>query len=474
MEINFVGGAYQGRSLNLNAQVCQNLYPVLDNEGGKKVIALMNTPGLVEFASLGTGEVRGTHVMGSYLYAVRGNTVYRVDSAGTATAMTGTLDTSLYPVMMKNNGTQIMIVDQPFESIRAAGYILSGTTVTKITDSDFIIPSSLTYQDGYFIVSEQDSGRFFLSDSYDGTSWNSLMYATAEGDPDNLLAVVSANRELWLIGKTSYEVWYNSGNTVPFDRVDGAFNRIGIIAPYSAAEHQGLVAWLDNYRFVRMSSGYQAEKISTVQVDYQLAQYTTVSDAVGFIYSQEGHTFYVLTFPTEGKTWVYDNSTKYWHTRASTNLDARHRANCYALFEGMHIVGDFQNGKLYKYDLGTYNDNGEILRRKRAAQVVQGDRRRIFHKGLEIEFEGGVGLSVDDATIGSGKDPQAMLEWSDDGGHNWSNEHWTTIGKMGEYANRAVWRRLGEARERIYRVTVSDPVKCVILGAQLDAEAGTN
>ena len=464
MEINFIGGAYLDRSSNLNAQVCQNLYPIIDQEhGNKSVAALMNTPGLTLFCSLGSGKIRGFCVMGDYLYVTRGDKVYRVDKNGNYDLMTGILLTNATNLWMANNGTQVMIVDG------VAGYILSGTTVTQIADADFPIPTSLTYQDGYFIISKKDTGRFYLSGSYDGTSWSALDYATAEGDPDNLQVVISSRSELWLLGKTSFEVWYNAGvGTPPFSRISGAFNHIGCSAPKSVAEFHGIVAGLDNNRYVMMTEGYNGKKISTPQIDYQIAQYTTVDDAVGFIYSQEGHTFYVLTFPSEDKTWCYDFTVGHWHTRASGVSDSRHRPNCYALFEGMHIVGDFENGNLYKYDLGVYSDDGTILRKIRSCQAVHGDRKLIFHSALEVEFESGVGLNVDDPDIGSGQDPQAVLQWSDDGGHVWSNEHWSPIGKIGKYNTRVRWKKLGSSRSRVYRVMVTDPVKTVMIGAHLD------
>ncbi len=469
MEIPFIGGAYLDRSTNLNAQVCQNLYPVMDGQGGKKVLALYGTPGLFLFASPVVGEVRGLHVMGVYLYAVIGSAVYRLTTVGTATLMTGALNTTTGHCWIKDNGTQIMIVDG------AHGYILSGTTVTEIADADFPVPSSLAYQDGYFIITKDASGRFYISDSYGGTAWDALDYATAEGYPDNLVTVLSSNRELWLLGEESYEVWYNSGDaTFPFDRISGAINKVGCSAAASACEYQGTLVWLDHNRQVRQNNGYNSQVISTSQIDYQFGNYSTVSDAVGFIYTQDGHTFCVLTFPSHGKTWSYDFTTGFWHTRASDTTDLRHRANCHALFNNFNIVGDYQNGKLYKYDLAKYSDDGTALRRIRAAQTVFNERKNIFHHALEVEFEAGVGLAVNDPTLGTGTDPQAMLEFSDDGGHTWSNEKWTDIGLIGGYKTRAIWRRLGRSRNRVYKLTISDPVKVVIIGATLEATAGVS
>lgn len=467
MEIPFVGGAYTGRSSNLNAQVCQNFYPVIDKQDGEKVLALYGTPGLTRVSVPANGEVRGMVNVSDFAYAVIGSAVYKVDLAGAFTAQTGNLLTATGKVWTENNGAQVMITDGTY------GYILTGGTVSRITDADFPTPSSLTYQDGYFIVTKKDSGQFFLSALYDGTSWDALDFATAEADPDNLVSVISCRKEIWLLGARSYEVWYNSGATFPFDRVQGSQNQVGCGAAASAASGFGFLAWMDNTRSIRASKGgYEAERISTDQIDYQLSKYNVVSDSIGFFYAQEGHIFYQLTFPSEGKTWVFDFSTGFWHTRASGLYDGRSRANCCAMVSGVPMVGDYANGRIYRYDLDKFTDDGETIRAIRRAQAIHKDRKNIFHGQLEIEFEAGVGLAVNDADLGTGTDPQAMLRWSDDGGHTWSNEHWKKIGKIGEYRNRARWFGLGCAHDRIYEVTISDPVKRVILGAHLEAEAG--
>ncbi len=469
MEIPIVGGAYTGRSSNLNSQVCQNLYLVLDKEEGKKQKALYGTPGLTRICKPANGEVRGLFNVADYAYAVVGNTAYKVNLDGTFTAQTGTLLTNSGKVWIEWNGSQLMIVDGTY------GYLLSGGTVAQITDADFPTPSGLAYQDGYFIIPGKNSDQFNICALYDGTDWDALDYATAESDPDDLAATVSCRRELWLLGAKSYEVWANTGNAdMPFERILGTNNQIGCIAGGSAAQGSGIIAWLDSNRSFRASKGgYEAEKISTEQIDYQIGKYNVVSDAISFFYVQEGHIFYQTTFPSERKTWVFDCTTGYWHTRASGNTDDRSRANCCAMVSGVPIVGDYANGKIYKYDLNKYSDDGEIIRAVRRAQTLSKEHKNAFHNFLEIEFEGGVGLTVNDPDIGSGTDPQAILRWSDDGGHTWSNEHWRSLGKIGEYGKRTVWHGLGVSRERIYEVSISDPVKRVILGAQLEAELGS-
>lgn len=534
IEIPFIGGGYAGRSRNLNAQVCQNLYLVQDKEGGKAPIALMGTPGVKAFSTTGTaGEVRGMLEWGDYLYVVVGATLYKVDSAGTAVNV-GTLSTSTGKVWMAAGTTHICIVDG------TAGYyqIAGAVALTTITDVDFPIPSSLTYQDGYFIVTEVDADAWYISASEDASSWDGLDFASAEDSPDDASVAISHRRELWLLGKKTTEVFYNSGNaTFPFTRVAGAVIKIGLGAIGSAVAGTEGLFWLDDHYEVRMANGYEAQKISTDQIDYQISSYTTKSDAIGSVYTQEGHSFYVLTFPTESKTWVFDATTGVWHSRSSGLIGGRHRANCYAWFAGKVIVGDYSTGNLYELDLSTYTDLGDTIRRVRTAQPVHSTRELITFASLEIEFEAGVGLSTGMATLtavltagvvtsvtivdggagytatpklyftggggtgavataaltggvitgvtvitgGSGytsaptvtvaggtQNPQAMLDWSDDGGHIWGNEHWTSIGRIGEYKYRSIWRRLGTSRNRIFRVTVSDAVKIVIIGAHLD------
>ena len=73
-----------------------------------------------------------------------------------------------------------------------------------------------------------------------------------------------------------------------------------------------------------------------------------------------------------------------------------------------------------------------------------------------------------------GVDPKAMLRWSNDGGSTWSKEHWVSIGKIGKYKNRAIWRRLGWSRDKIFEVVVTDPVFATIVSANLKATQGEN
>jgi hypothetical protein len=232
--------------------------------------------------------------------------------------------------------------------------------------------------------------------------------------------------------------------------------------------------WLGRDRrgqgIVYRANGYQGQRISTHAVEWQIQQYGDMSDAIAYTYQQDGHSFYVLIFPTANTTWVYDAATQAWHERAGfvDGAFTRHRSNCQMAFNNEIVVGDFENGNIYAFDLDVYADNGQIqkwLRTWRALPTGQNNLKRTAHHSLQLDCETGVGLN-----LGQGSYPEAMLRWSDDGGHTWSNEHWSPLGRIGAYGHRTFWRRLGmtlKLRDRVSELSMTDPVKVAIMGAEL-------
>ena len=466
MKIQFAGGSYETFSKNLNAQECVNWFTHIDQEGGTTELSLRGTPGLKEWCDTGYyAEVRGTKKMGNHIYAVVGNKVFRINTDKISTECTGTLNTASGKVSMDTNGSQVMIVDG------GDGYIVTGTTVTKITDEGFFAnPTTVTFQDGYFIVSFRGSGRGQVSDLNDGSSWDSTMYFNAEGDPDNTLVILSDHRDLIMFGTGTMETWYNSGATVPFDRKPGYSQEVGLGAKDSPSQLENTVYFLtDKFQIVKLQ-GAQPVPVSTRSIDYQIAQDSDRGNAIGMSVIIEGNAFYILT--TSNNTWAYNAASKFWHKLASypEPFTGRWRGNCSEYFNKKNIIGDYQNGKLYELDFDTFKDNSDYIRRVRIPPTIKQDGKLIFHSSLEIFFEAGTGL---DGGV-QGENPKAMLQYSDDGGHTWSYEIWRSIGKIGEYKWRAVWNRFGASRNRSYKLTVSDPVKWVVIGANLEAEVGTS
>jgi len=465
IRVPLVGPAYESRSSNADAQRAVNCYLEMDSSSPRAPMALYGTPGTILRFTLPTYPVRSCITQDTYSYWIAGNTVYRVNSSYAYTAL-GTIGTSSGELGIASNGQQILIVDG------SAGYLVTTSTgvLSTITDPDF--PNGVkraTYQDGYFIVSAKTGSPSFWinTTAYDGAAWDALDFASAEGAPDNTIGIISDHRELWLFGDQSAEVWVNTGSTdFPFQRSGNTFIEHGCAAGGTVAKADNTVFWLGaddkGHGIVWRANGYTPMRISTHALEFAMGSYT-LSDAFAFTYQQEGHIFYVLTFPTNGATWVYDAATQQWHERAwrnpSTGDLGRWRANCSCFF-GEHLVGDWETGKVYALDLNTFTDNGDPLIRIRASQTAENLQERIFFASLQIDMETGVGLSS-----GQGSDPQLMLRWSNDGGHTWSSQKTASIGKIGEYGNRALFRRLGQGRNRVWEISLSDPVKFAVIGA---------
>ena len=513
MQTPILGSAYVARSVNAADSRMVNLFPEVVPEAGKQPAFLNRAPGLRRLATVGTGPIRGlwaTQITGSDGYVVSGQGLYKIDTSYNATFL-GTI-AGTGQVSIADNGTQIFIAANP------NGYIYNMSTgaFAPIGDPDFPGASTVGYLDGYFVFTEPDSQRVWVTSLLDGTSVDPLDFASAEGAPDQLLSVNVDHREAWLFGTGTVEVWYNAGTAdFPLQRIQGAFNELGCAAVYSVAKLDNTLFWLGSDArgngIVYRANGYRGERISTHAIEFAIQSYGTISDAVAYSYQQEGHKFYVLTFPTANATWVYDAITGAWHERAGWDNGrfVRHRSNCQMNFNNEIIVGDYEDGRIYAFDLDVYADDDQPqkwLRSWRALPTGQNNLRRTAHHSLQLDCETGTGyvdpaLAVApqylspaqqllDGSEGMAIDflsntcaiastatlpyetriPQLMLRWSDDGGHTWSREHWSSMGGIGQYGHRTFWRRLGmtqKIRDRVYEVSGTDPVKITIMGAEL-------
>ena len=472
MKSPILGSAYVARSVNAADNRMVNLFPEVVPEGGMEPGFLQRCPGLRRLATIGTGPIRGLWSFqgnAAISFVVSGNFLYKLDQNWNATqlgAITGT-----GPVSMSDNGTQIFI------AANGPSYIYNNNTdvLAPITDPDFPGAVTVGYLDGYFVFNEPNSQKIWTTQLLDGTSVDPLDFASAEGAPDGVIGIIIDHRELWVMGTNSTEVWYNAGNAdFPLSRIQGAFNELGCIAPQSIAKMDNSIFWLGQDArgrgMVYRANGYMGQRVSTHAIEWQLQQYDDLTDAVAYTYQQDGHSFYVLNVPSGETTWVYDAATNAWHERAAfADGDYyRHRANCQMFFNNEIDVGDFEDGRIYAFDLDYYSDDGapqRWLRSWRALPTGMNNLRRTTQHAMQLEAETGVGLQT-----GQGEDPQVMLRWSDDGGHTWSNEHWKSMGRIGRYGTRTIWRRLGmtmKIRDRVYEVSGSDPVKIAITGAEL-------
>ena len=464
----FIGPSYTLEHPSAASQRCVNLYPEVHEAGPRKgnVARLKGTPGLRLRATLGDGPVRGVHRANTgQLFVVSGANVYEVFSGWSATLRSGSLASSTGRVTMADDGTRVLIGDGSATAFAVP--LAAGSAVAAVADVD--CPGGhLAWQDGYFIHTVPSTGRIAISD-LNAITYDALETATAEGQPDNLVMLLSVSRELWLFGERTTEVWWNSGDAdFPFARNQSAFIETGTVSAGTCVRAGGSVVWVGSDERGRgtvwHARGYQPSRISTHAVELALSGYSRLSEASAFAYQQGGHEFYQLSVP-DGGTWVFDFATGLWHERMylTATGEEPHRAHVGTVAFGEVVVGDREDGRLYTYDLSYYSDAGDPIRRVRQAPHVTQAEKLIRFNSLELQAEMGVGLSS-----GQGSAPVVYLSWSDDGGHTWSNEHEASLGAMGEYGARAKWRRLGVGRDRVFRVTMSDPVPVSWLGAEVD------
>jgi hypothetical protein len=476
MKLPLTGGSYEGRSTNIAPEVCLNWF-FEETVGGE---SLVSTPGATVFSSPAVGEVRGGIEYNGLAYFVVGNTLYEINSAGAATSR-GTLTTSTGRVTMAHNGAraggnqQIFIADGS-----PNGYVYDNTTSTLTANSkvDYIdedgntlsvdvSPETVVFVDGYFAFQVKNTDRFYITNLYDGATIDPSDWATAEGDPDKLVAIASDRRDLFLFGEKTLEVWYNSGDADnTFQRYQGGSTQTGCAAKYSVARFDNTLCWLTKTErgglvVARMGEGYNPQIISTPEVNYRLSTYTTFSNAFAYTYQHEGHEFYAITFPSHGATEVYDASTQKWHQRGHTIggvFPNRERYNCHVFAFGKHLFGDFANGNIYVLDTSVGTLDGTRIPRERVTGIFTEEEKRIRISALQLDMEEGGG----DPNVAT--DTSMWLSYSKDGGHSYTDEVERSMGDAGEYARRVIWRRLGFARNWIFKFRTWSPNPMVLKG----------
>jgi hypothetical protein len=352
-----------------------------------------------------------------------------------------------------------------------SGGSASSTTVQQVTDVD--VPaagfSSIDYIDGYIVytvaVSSTANRQWGITQLFDATNIDPLDFATAESTPSDLLRVLVNYEEVVLFSKSGMSFWRNTGaSPFPFERIPGAVTERGCAAALSPAKINGAIYWLGDDRKVYKAQAYQPIRISTHGIEDILRKASDVSDAYGMTYSQDGHDFYLLTFPTIDRTFVWDEATQGWHERQTgTDLaggawHARWIAPAFG-----KIYAGLDSGRLCEVDLDTYDEAGDPIRRVAVTPPFYNDGKQASMCLLEVECELGVGLRT-----GQGSDPQWMMRFSDDGGATWSNERRASLGAMGQRKSRAIFRRMGIFRQRAYELSISDPVKATAYGIRYD------
>lgn len=472
----FSGPSYTSLSKVAAADRSVNWYTEKIESGtGKTDFAQYPCPGWSLYCTLPTTPFRPDfYTLNGSTFAVGGDVLYQLPFSvgGTPVARaTGLHNVDNGRVTLAGNG------DAGFQLVYTSQsriYCLNLQTSVNTPIAD-ISATVVHYQNGYFIGLDPNRSEINLAFG-DGTVWDALDVSQRGDRPDKWIAMLPSHNELWLFGLQTTSVYYLSDDPdLPWIPNPSVFIPYGIYAPDSAANVSGTPMWLgqgeDGGLVVFRAQGYSAVRVSNHAIEHLLSTYTQQTAAKADVYQEMGHVFYVLRFPNDPAV-VYDATTGLWHERGQgQGLDfGPYPVVGHTFMNGRHLVGDPETGNIYIQDASIATDltGAGMVRVRRAPHVFdQEGLRNVRYSRLQVDLETGLGL-----VTGQGSDPQLMLRYSDDGGQSFGNEMSTSAGMIGDYLATAEWFMLGQSRDRVFELRVSDPIPWRLLGAYIDASVG--
>jgi len=469
---SFIGGSYPAQSPTVDAERTINLYPeVVASKGANAQIALYSIPGSAVFVAVDTSGGKAMFESAGRCFGVVGNVFYEFFENQTAINR-GTVAGDANPATISTNGDgggQLFVTSGD----KGYNYDLATDVLTEVISSGATMGAMLY---GYFLCFNTANAQFRISDLFDGTTWDPTQFAgrTIGSDPWVSMGV-SSYGHIWLLGEQTSEVWYNAGTfPFPFAPHPSGLVPVGIAAPFSLKEAGGSMVWLSRNRngqgIVMRAEGFTPSRISTHASEYAFAQFSTLTNSIGETYEQVGHAFYLLSFPGQ-MTWTFDFATGLWHERGTwiaeqnTYTSWRPQFHCFAF--NKHLMCDRETGDIHEVSSDYYTDvDSRPLRRVRQAPAIIDGLMRVFYSRFTLFVQVGVGTGG----TGQGSTPQVVMQSSNDGGRTWGNERPRALGKIGQYGTRVYWTRCGSARQRVFRVIITDPVPVALLDAFLDVE----
>lgn len=467
MKVPLTTGAYQARSLIAACQRCVNLYAEKNPEGEEFPATFYPTPGAVKKGD--AGDYTGWRCMytstDNRLFGVVGQSVVRVNMDFTVTIL-GEIESAYSRCYMLDNGSQIILVDGT-----ASGYTINMRTLdfAKITNEAFYGSSRVDLVDGYILLNRPGTKQWYIS-LLNEADFDSLDFASKSGAADTLVAVAATRRNVFLFGQQTTEIWSNTGGAAfTFSRTAGTFIEFGCASADSIAQADGSLYWLSRSKegncMVLRTVNYDRERISTFAIETEFQTYARVDDAFAYVHQMSGHYWYVITFPSANKTWVFDAATSEWHERATMDKKGnfnRHMAGCFSYWNGMHLIGDYQSGVIYELRLDAYSDDGRPVRRVRSFPHMADDGNRVTYQQFQAAMEVGEGSY--------GTPPEVRLRWSDTKGASWGTSISSTLGQRGGYLKDCRFLRLGQARSRVFELSWSADCPTALNGAYIQIQ----
>lgn len=419
-------------SHNIPEVKVKNLYRVA-NPLSVTGFSYVTRPVVSPFITMPEGNIRGVYYQQGFnndsLIVVSARTVYSVTDTGIITPI-GTID-----------GTDVCkFASTIFGICIVSGgglYIYDAGTFIRVAIPDDLTPTDVTSLNNYFVISVKNSNKYFWIEPGEITI-DPLSFASAEADADDVIAVQSTSDELWLIGRTSTEVWAASGDAdAPFTRISGRIFNIGCASELSVTSgvfnSLPCLFWVSDSLEVIIAQG-SPSKISNDFIEEVLRSSTRY---YCWFFRKQRNDFYIIS--TNTKTLVYDVSTQSWSDWATLGQDtwkiSRGVAKNTLLF-GADILN---SPMLYKLGTGSKDDGLEWL----VAEVTgfTPHNNRVPLDCASVEVVTNPGFSAD-----YGTEPIVEVRWSDDQGVNWSDYRQASLGNRGQANERIEFRSLGKIR----------------------------
>jgi hypothetical protein len=456
------GSGMAGKSFTVTRQRRLNCYFEQREDGDKSKVVIYGTPGLVPAFNPpvpANSPMRGMLGTDTSLYLVAFNRFLSVLANGAPLA-TGTLQSNAGNVSMANNSTQVVIADG------RAGYLFTPSTgvLTTLAASFPAQARTVTNVSGFFVAEQPYSQNFWVSNAYDGSTWNGLSFGQASAYSDNVVAVDNLSGNLIVFSQQHFEQWQAAGTVPqPFAPILSASREYGLAAIFSRAHVDESIIFLAQNKegqtqFVQVK-GFGAAPVSNPDLDAIVNTFSVKSDAIALSYGVDKHKFYQCTFPSANRSFLYDTSSDTWsETQTGPSIfPVRHLGNFSTYYAQQTVISDYKTSQIYHISPTAYTDNGQIIPREIITRHISSSFNRIRPSSLYLDMEVGVGLQT-----GQGSLPAIMLQYSKDNGKTWSAERWKSLGEIGEYLARVNYRRFGSSRDCTFRIRMTDPVKFVV------------
>lgn len=414
--------------------------------------------------------------------------------------------------------SRVSMTDNGFEVVVATGsqmllIDIFTDVVTDITTTlPFKFPKQVLYLSGRIFAITADtsttansslqdvikSNLIWYSEISDAKVWDPLSFVAADLSSDPIQAIVVRQGDIWAFGPRTYQIYsVTEDPDAPIAYAPGSGTYIGINAENTAVSIGDSVFWLGSNasgrNVVFRGVGYNSTRISNHGIESQLTKLAELTtNSYGFAYQDQGHLFYILTVPpgyytfegeqvySEGKTFVFDVLTEQWHERASRQPLTGTLQAWQPLFSsyafGKVVVGNLLWPAIMELRSDVYTDYDPTTPTKRKP-ILRRFQGPIFYDNLQLFI---IDEFLADMVVGHGplnglsSNPKAQLQISWDSGNTWGSIITISMQKVGHYAGRVRWLRLGSGRNAVIRLTITEDMQIMMGDARIRTRKSIN